>query len=383
MSPARAWLAAALLVGTACTPASAQSLRIGEAIRLSPSARLHADVRQTRDGEDVELDVARRRVGVSGRVTSHVEFEVERELDGAGGWRDVFVNVRATRALQLRAGHFKVPFSRDQLTGAGSLDFIDRSRAADLLAPGRSIGVALHGRLAGRVAGYEVGAFVRDGTHGRLAPTASEPTVAGRVRVKVTSLEIGAAVAGTGLEEGRTSLRGRLTTKDTFFAPVFVSGSRLRVGGDLDWRPGPFGLRAEFLRADDARHHQGLAGETLPPLRAQGWHISGVWALAGRKAHARANDRFAVAGVNGLELALRAEQISFGTPGASEPSIWTPRAERISAVTERAWTVGVNWTVNRLVRVQANAVRENVVGRAPIASWRAAWSPALRLQVAM
>jgi phosphate-selective porin len=165
---------------------------------------------------------------------------------------------------------------------------------------------------------------------------------------------------------------------------VLVSGRRLRVGGDLDWRPGPFGVRGEFLRADDARQHQGLLGETLPPLRAQGWYISGVWAVAGRAAHAAANDGFAVHGLAGLELAARVERLSFGTPGATAAEIWTPRATQLSTVTDRAVTLGVNWTVNRLVRIQANAVREAVVDRSRAgARSGSAWSPALRVEIAM
>src|SRR5204862_838038 len=125
---------------------------------------------------------ARRRVGVSGRITRYVEFAVEREVDGTGRWRDVFADVRANRAIQLRAGHFKVPFSREQLSGAGDLDFIDPSRAADLLAPGRSVGVAVHGRLARRIVGYEVGSFIGDGTRSGLPGAAeAEPTLAGRL----------------------------------------------------------------------------------------------------------------------------------------------------------------------------------------------------------
>jgi phosphate-selective porin len=383
-----AFATATILSLAASTPASAQSIRIGDAVRLAPTARLHADVRRPADGDEVDLDLARRRVGVTGSVTSHVEFEVERELDDQGGWRDAFVNVRANRALQLRAGHFKVPFSREQLTGAGSLDFVDRSRAADLLAPGRSAGVALHGHVAGRAVGYEIGAFLRDGTRTGLPLAApSEPTFAGRLTVRSkswTDLEVGVSTVSTELDEGRASLRGRSTTKDIFFAPVLVSGRRLRVGGDLDWRPGPLGVRAEFLRADDARQHQGLLAETLPPLRALGWSVAGVWAVAGRRAHARANDRLTVAGLSGLELAVRAEALSFGTPGDAGSQVWTPRAELLSTATERAWTVGVNWTANRFVRVQANAVREAVVTRARgTAPPRTVWSPVLRVQVAM
>ena len=390
--------AAAALAGALSVPASAQTLRLGDDVRITPTARLHADVRRTHadDGEDdVDLDLARRRVGVRGRVTSRVEFEVERELDSAGRWRDAFVNIRASRALQLRAGHFKVPFSREQLTGAGGLDFIDRSRAADLLGPGRSTGLAAHGRILHRRVGYDAGVFTGDGTRRGLAPSgASEPTLATRVTFRLrganertgslTDLELGAAAGISELVEGRASLRGRLTTNDVFFAPVLVSGRRLRVGGDLDWRPGPFGVRAEFLRADDARQHQGLLGETLPALRATGWYVSGAWAVAGRRAHATANDRLAVAGVAGLELAVRAERLSFGTAGAAVSHVWTPRAEQLSTVTDQVWTVGANWTLNRLVRLQINAVRESVVDRSRgVARPRAAWSPVARVQVAM
>ena len=395
----RGCVVAAVLAAATALPASAQTLRLGEAVQITPTARLHADVRKTDagEGEDVDLDLARRRLGVTGRVTSRVEFEVEREIDATtGGWRDVFVNVRATRALQVRAGHFKVPFSREQLTGAGSLDFIDRSRAAALVAPGRGTGVALHGRLLRRTVGYEAGAFVGDGTRrGGLATTpVTEPTLAARVTLRprgaakragsLADFEIGVAAAATELQEGRASLRGRLANKDVFFAPVLVSGRRLRVGGDLDWRPGPLGLRAEFLRADDARQHQGLLGETLTPLRSQGWYVSGVWAVAGRRAHAKADDSLSIAGIAGLELALRAERLSFGTPGAAGSQVWTPRADQLSPVSASAWTVGVNWTVNRLVRFQANAVREEVVSRARgAAPPRAAWAPVFRFQVAM
>ena len=393
--------AAVVLLAGAAVPASAQTLRLGEAVRITPTARVHADIRRTDTAEgegqdDVDLDLARRRIGVTGRITSRIEFEIEREIDTTGGWRDVFVNVRATRALQVRAGHFKVPFSREQLTGAGSLDFIDRSRAADQLAPGRGTGVALHGRVLRRTLGYEAGAFVRDGTRrgGLATPAESEPTVAARLTIRpqgsarragsLADFEIGVAAAATELQDARASLRGRLTTKDIFFAPVLVSGRRLRVGGDLDWRPGPLGLRAEFLRADDARQHQGLLGETLPPLRSQGWYVSGVWAVAGRRAHAKANDSLALAGLSGLELAVRAERLSFGTPGATGSQVWTPRAEQLSPVSARAWTVGLNWTVNRLVRLQLNAVREEVVSRARGATPpHAAWTPVARVQVAM
>jgi len=375
------------------------TLRLGTMVKVALTARVQGDLHAPggTPGE-MDFDVARRRVGVTGTLTSHLEFEVERELEDGGDWRDVFVNVRTVRAAQVQAGRFKMPFSREQLTGAGSLDFISRSRAADLLAPGRSTGVAVHGRVARHVLGYDVGVFTGEGG---VAPTAPDvtgfgPAVAGRVTLRprgaarrsgaLSNIEFGLGATRGDVGAGRHSLRGRSTSKDVFFSPVFVQGRRLRVGGDLDWRPGPFGFRAEYLRADDARQHQGLMGETLPALRGQGWYVSGAWAVAGRRAHAGADDRLAFAGVNGLELAARVERVWFGTHGAADGSVRTPRSADLPLVSDRAWTLGANWTLNRLVRLQLNAVLEQVTDRARNAAqvsggWT--WSPMARVQLAM
>ena len=394
---ARLMTLALLVSGAASTPASGQSLKIGDLIRLDPKARVQIDVRDAESAteDDVDVDLARRRAGIAGRVTRYIDFEVEREFDSPGRWRDAFVDVRARRSVRLRAGYFKVPFSREQLTSAGNLDFIDRSRAAALLAPGRSVGVAVHGHAFNRALGYEAGGFVRDGTRTGLpgAPD-GEPTVAARLTIRpaggphhkgsMRDLEFGVGAATTDLREGRSSLTGRLTSKDTFFTPVFVNGRRLRVGGDLDWRPGPLGIRGEFLRADDARQHQGLLGDTLPPLRAQGWYLSGAWAVAGRKAHASANDRYEVHGLSGLELLARVERLSFGTAGAAADQVWTPRAAQLSTVSDRVLALGVNWTLNRVVRVQANAVREGVESRARGGRrLETNWFPVLRVQLSI
>jgi phosphate-selective porin len=50
----------------------------------------------------------------------------------------------------------------------------------------------------------------------------------------------------------------------------------------------------------------------------------------------------------------------------------------------RSWTLGVNWTLNRVVRLQANAVREAVVSHARgAAASRPTWTPVARVQLSM
>ena len=54
-------------------------------------------------------------------------------------------------------------------------------------------------------------------------------------------------------------------------------------------------------------------------------------------------------------------------------------------VANEVGTVGLNWYVNRWVKVQVNAIRERVddVERSPVADGSAFWSRVLRLQLAL
>jgi len=109
-----------------------------------------------------------RRVQVEGTLFKKVEFEVSREFgDADEPERDTFANVRFNRAFELRAGQFKMPFGRDALIGGTNLDFVYRSLAGRLIAPGRDLGVMAHGRLKSRRLAYQAGVFHGDGDNAR------------------------------------------------------------------------------------------------------------------------------------------------------------------------------------------------------------------------
>ena len=129
---------------------------LGDGSHIDVHARVQTDylVRDESDPDvsslsfDDRLSVARKRVGVEGVLFNRVAFEVEGELGDVQPWRDVYADVKVNRALRVRAGRFKVPFSREQLTSGTELDFIARTAAVSDLAPSRDIGVMLHGRVA-------------------------------------------------------------------------------------------------------------------------------------------------------------------------------------------------------------------------------------------
>ena len=378
------------------------SLRIGEALRVDFRLKLHADWRSF--PEELEpssgtFALVRRRVGVEGRVARAFEYQVEYDFQGNGEWTDVFVNVRGFRGLQAQAGRFKIPFSLDQTTSFTNLDFIYRTAVGRDLAPGRDVGGIVHGRLLDEVLalGYEAGMFRHDGTQARFGENpGADATLAARVtlrpfralrrRAPLRSLEIGVAATSGDVPEGPgpNSLRARTIGGAPIFYEAYVHGRRTRLGSQLSWEPGPFSLKGEVVRVRDARRGQGLLADDLPGVFYTGWYVSSTWVLTGeRKAGGvdPAKPLFA-GGFGAIELAGRYERVRFGSSDPSEPPEANPRAANLVETGTDAWTAGVNWYLNRWLRIQANGVRESFdeVERSPIAGRSAFWSGVCRLQ---
>ena len=181
-------------------------------------------------------------------------------------------------------------------------------------------------------------------------------------------------------------LRGRtILTQDTFFEAVYVKGYRRRWEGDVDWTFGRASARAEYTLVSDDRLKQGIGDEDLPPARARSWYVTGTWVVTGeqKKRPLRAANEFLTGGGAGaVELAVRYERLWFDSAGGTDIPSRGTRAETIRASGDRALTLGVNWTLNRFMKIQVNGIREHVedVERSPVPDTAAFWSRILRLQ---
>lgn len=379
------------------------SLRLGGHGHVDVKVRVQLDGASTEgllpdDDDDASLDVARRRIGLEGELFDFVSFEIEREVTGDEPWRDVFVNVRPSAAVQVQGGQFRLPFSLDENTGATSLDFVYRSLAARNLAPGRDPGAMVHGRLLPRrVLRYELGVFRQDGRNARTrnaARVSGGRAVAARVllqpwrtrRHTLEDLQFGVALTRSDVPEGRPGLRGETVLGFVFDQPdTPVLGVRRRTGLEARWRPGPFSVKAEYMRVETDRQGQSVDDDDLPPLLGQGWYVSGSWVLTGeRKASGLTRPRRPVhrGGWGAIELAGRVESLAFRSRGGiGEPST-SPRAQVVPPASERVLTVGVNWYLNRHVKVQVNAVRETFADadRSPVPRQAVIVSQLVRVQ---
>ena len=396
---------AAWLLGAAA-PASAQvrlafdkhpSLQVRNLLTVDFRLKSQADLRRFPEeaGTDPKdlFDLHRARVGIEGTFLKRFEYQIELDLqDSAQPWRDVYVDGRMFRALGLRAGQFKIPYGLDQLTGTMDLDFNYRSLAGTYLAPGRDAGVMAHGHLLNDVVRYQAGVFRQGGDNVRSSERTdaqTDRTFAGRVVVKpwngskihraLRSLAVGVAFTDGDLPGGPNSLRGKTVPGDGFFEHLYVKGRRQRIGTELQLRPSSFGVQGEFMRARDQRRGQGVDNENLPDAIAQGWYVSTTWLLTGE----RKKDSIEPArrGMGAVEIAGRIERLRSSTRGARADAFDSPRSPWIAPRADSVWTAGVNWYVNRYVKLQANVIRERRTVDDAAISWREhLWSRTLRLQ---
>jgi len=391
------------------------SLRAGDWLRLDFGARAHGDMRSPGDdpADFDDLQLTRARVGVDGELFKVFQFSVDRELTDSGDlkvnakaqkipWRDIWGELKFADAVQVRGGRFKVPFSLDQLTGIANNDFIYRSLGAIYLAPARDTGGMVHGRMFDRALTYAVGYFTQDGDNSRSNKVVGgDRTIAARVTalplasIKLLNLdkaEVGANYATTEVtdeSELPNGLRGRtVMSQYTFFEPVFVRGTRNRYGVDLDWTNDQFGARAEYMAVTDAREAQGLRGNNLNAARARAWYVQGTWVVTGDKKDRPLEPKhpLPMSGIGAIEVAARYERLWFDSKETGEPAFTNSRAEVILPNGDKVFTLGVNWYLNRWMKLQMNAIHEELQdnGRTPrLDGGTTFWSTVFRTQLTL
>jgi phosphate-selective porin len=365
------------------------ALVFGNATRVELRARLQSDVwlrdDSNPDSADVPLSerltIPRRRVGVVGEIGGRIAFQIEREVSGASPWRDAYADVRLRPSFWLRAGHFKVPFSLEQLASVYDLPFVWRAAAVSDLAPGRELGVMAHGRFANRALEYEAGVFRADRSL-RLLQAEPGRSLAGRVTIAPLrdgrrrgsrDLRVSIAMLHSEAAEGRSGANGHLAMGDVFFARMFVNGRRQRLGLSTEWTAGPTSVQGEWIRSAEARRGQAIGGGDLSDLLSQGGYAS----LTVRVINAK-NRR------GDLDLGVRYDQLSFGSANRTDEPFLNPRAEHVAPIGRNAVTFGATLFASRWVKVQANTIQERRVDPLNLRSLAApTWSTVVRAQVSM
>ena len=290
--------------------------------------------------------------------------------------QDANLNYRNAPWLQLRAGKFKSPVGLEQLQSDPVTLFNERALPSSLT-PNRDIGFQVWGDLAGGIASYAAGVFngVGDGRNIGTADFEDNREFAGRLffhpfkKSNTASLQgLGVGVGGSwgdvsGLNGLPATTGGVLPGYATdgqqqFFAynpttgVVLADGDHWRLSPQAYYFNGPFGLLGEYVISN--QRVSNAAALAADELQHTSWQVSASWVLTGedatyagvtpRKPLDLRNGTWGAFQVVGRYAELDIDDDTF--PLFSNPAT--------SASQAQAWSVGLNWYLNKNVRLNAN-----------------------------
>ena len=292
---------------------------------------------------------------------------------------DAYLNYHFNQVFQVEAGKFKSPVGLEALQTDAWTSFNERSLATSLV-PNRVLGVELHGDLFGGAVSYAGGIF--DGAPDYNGTTANtnyddDAAFAGRVFFQpwkssgVKALQgLGLGFAGT-YEADQTAADltpGYKTDgQQTFFSygAVKASGTHWRISPQGYYYYGPFGLLGEYVISDQ-RISTTAAPVKSADLQNTAWDVSAGWVLTGEDAtYNGITPRHPFSPRNGGWGAWQvvARYADLDVDKAAFPTFATAG----SASEAKAWSVGLNWYLNRDIRINTSFSRTTFTAGGPAA----------------
>jgi phosphate-selective porin OprO/OprP len=320
---------------------------------------------------------------LQGTVFRDFDFLFVPDFGGTSGPQifDAYLNYRYSPALQLQAGKYKSPIGLEQLQADVNLEFNERALPTSLV-PNRDLGFELHGDVFSGIASYVVGIFngIGDARNSSNADFEDNKAVEGRLffmPFKTTDLGplkgLGFGVAGSyELMQGTNTTGLPSTTGGTlpgfatdgqqqFFAYNPASNAVVVADGE-HWRLSPqgyyywrqFGLQGEYVISNQKVERTVTAPISSAHLENTAWQVAGSWVLTGEDASYNGitprrpfNPRGGDWGA--WELVLRYAQLDVDRDAF--PLFSNPNTSANSA---HAWSVGLNWWLNKNIKVMTS-----------------------------
>jgi len=297
-----------------------------------------------------------------------------------GFLQDGYLNIHYWPQFQIQVGKFKPPVGLERLQSGANLLFAERGLPTQLV-PNRDVGIQLHGELFNGALNYQAGVFngVQDAGSGDSdVGTDDHKDAAARLfarpfkNTKIGPLQgLGVGVAGTYGNQAGTLPTFRTPGQQAFFSyatgsgntftNVVADGEHWRLVPQAYWYWGPFGVFGEYVISSQKIRRDVLTAPTnavssgFDTAHNGAWQVAASWFVTGEQnsfspvtpSHPL---NFGGEGWGALELAGRYGELTlddelFGGGGA--PSF----ATGASARKVRSWGVGVNWYLNKNIKL--------------------------------
>jgi phosphate-selective porin OprO/OprP len=327
-------------------------------------------------GDTDAIVIRRARPTLFGTVYKYVDFFIRPDFgQGTTALYDAYIQLNYIPWFQIRAGKFKPPVGLERLQNDDDTDFVERGLPS-LLGPQRDIGFQVGAsNLFNRRFSYQLAVFdgVPDASIGTDTAVSDHRDYAGRVFLTPFGPNDKNVLQGLGLgigaEGGNTDGEALPSYKTfgqesffTFASGVTAAGHRTRLDPQLYYYVGPFGVLSEY-----ALNEEGFQkGTTRREIAIRSYQTEISYILTGEKKSygspipKKNFDPLHHGGWGAIELAVRlgdweAEKGIYNYGLASD--VTSPRHLH-------EWDGGVNWYLNRLLRISADYANTSFGGGA-------------------
>jgi phosphate-selective porin OprO and OprP len=303
-----------------------------------------------------------------GTVQKYVDFRIMPDFGGgATVLQDAYLQLNYFPSAQIRVGKFKEPVSLERLQSGSELLFVERS-IANNLAPVRDVGIQIGGPVLGGKAEYQIGLFngVQDGGSAD-GDAGNDKDLAARVFLTPFKKNAKSVLNGLGIGVSMTNgshdevsagvLNYRTASRASFYRPTAGTtgdGRVLRLAPQLYYFYGPFGLMGEYITSKQELVNGAAKGD----IKNRAYFVQASYVLTGEKNSYRGvtprkpfDPKKGTWGA--FELAARYSRVDIDddafTLGFADP------ATSVGAAS--AFTIGLNWYLNRALKLQLNYER--------------------------
>jgi phosphate-selective porin OprO/OprP len=323
------------------------------------------------DGLSVDQFLLRRvRPIVQGTIAKYFDFNITPDFGGGTTvLQDAYLDFRYTPKARLRFGKFKSPVGLERLQSATVITFVERAFPTAIV-PNRDVGIQLHGELAGGVVSYAAALLngAPDGGSADLDLNDGKD-LAGRLFLSLFKKgdsvlkDLGFGIAGTtGKQSGPLPAyrSGGQVSIISIAQGITADGTRKRYSPQLSFYAGPFGLLAEYAQSESRVKK---ADGTHATLEGKAWQTTATVALTGDKASyggVRPRKPFdpGKGQWGAFELAGRIEGLELGRETFDSGLVDGAKSVRKAF----AWSLGLNWWLNRNIRQIVDFERTTFTG---------------------
>jgi len=336
---------------------------------------------------DDGTEFRRARLYVSGTIYDNIEFKAQ--YDFAGGdtdLKDMYLGIKGLPIGDIRVGHFKEPFSLEEVTSSKYISLMERALPIEAFAPSRNAGVMLHNHVLEDRVTWAAGVFRDSASDEYGDETGDEYNVTGRITALPwyeeegrRMLHIGAAVSARNeyknhlksgdLEVDQEVARFRARSESHLASYRLVDTAMqqmdemLLVGTEAALVFGPFSLQGEYIFANvdgDEDSDRDFDGDGAPDYGYfdstdfQGFYLYASYFLTGEhRAYKPTTAAFS-------RVKPKHNFLEDGGPGAWELVARYSHLDLddgdVNGGKQDDITLGVNWYLNPNVRVMLNYV---------------------------